>query len=994
MADSKKNTIPDGKPGSGTQKVKRFFGLTNAALANRTSVIILMFIILGIGVSSYITMPKENYPEISIPQIYVGVPYPGNSPLDMENLVTRYIEQEINTITGLDEITSTSIQDFASIVATFDFNIDAEEALLDVKDAVDRAKTDLPNDLPAEPNVFKMDFSLMPVINVNLSGEVPQDELKEYAEYLQDEIEKLPEISGVDLRGVQGKEISINVDFKKMEALEISFNDIEQAIAGENISMSGGNVVSGEYTRSIRILGEFETVGQLKDVIVKRDAGDIVYLRDVASVDFGYESATSYARANQQAILTLDIKKRSGRNLLDAADKIKVLVADAKEDRFPEAVEVSVTNDTSKMTRSMLANLNNSIISGVILVVLVLLFFLGLRNALFVGIAIPLSMLMGIGLLNLNGVALNIMVLFSLVLALGMLVDNGIVVVENIYRLMDEEGYAPLQAAKEGVGEVAWPIISSTATTSAAFAPLLFWDDIMGEFMKYLPITLITVLISSLFVALIINPVLTSMYMKIEDQSEKTNWVRFAVIVFGLLLVGIALRIYDNQLIGGILIALALIIVFNKFVFTPASFFFRTKMLPLLERFYKWVLRGALWGPVPAILVLATLLLFSASSNYYFGSKPKVDLFPESYPNYINIFIQKPIGTDIESTNDLTKQIEADLVDLLADYQVIIDSELTQVGDGTSDPNTGEVSQGETPNKARINVTFLEFHERQGINTSEVLTMLREELAQYPGVEITIDKDANGPPTGKPINVEVSGEDYVKLIEVTDDVKAYLNDFDVPGVEGLKTDLETGKPEIVVNLDRDKLRRYGLSTGQIAGNIRTSVFGKEISKLKDGEDDYPIWLRFNEESRYDINSILNQKITFRNNQGRMVQVPISTVASKDYSTTYGSVKRKDLKRVITIYSNVNSGYTGQEITTKYKDYMAAYEMPDGFDYKFTGQDEQSGESSAFLMRAFMIAMGLIFLILVSQFNSIISPFIIMFTVLPICPSLLLCRVLA
>lgn len=982
MAD-KKNMNPEEKNGEKTkvgQKVKRYFAITNAALANKTSVIILTFIILGIGISSYITMPKENFPEINIPQIYVSVAYPGNSPIDMENLVTRYIEQEINTVTGLDEVTSNSIQDFASIVATFDFSVDADEALLDVKDAVDRAKNDLPNDLPMDPTVFKMDFSQMPVINVNVSGDVPPDELKEHAEYLQDEIEKFSEVSGVDLRGVQEKEISIEVDFKKMEALQINFGDIEQAISGENISMSGGNVIAGDYTRSIRIIGEFENIKEIENVIVKRDDGDIVYLRDIAEVNFGYEARTSYARSNQLDILTLDIKKRSGRNLLDAADKIKLLTADALENRFPPEVNVEIVNDTSKQTRSMLTNLNNSIVSGVVLVVLVLLFFLGLRNALFVGVAIPLSMLMGIGLLNLNGVALNIMVLFSLVLALGMLVDNGIVVVENIYRLMDEEGYEPMQAAKEGVGEVAWPIIVSTATTTAAFAPLLFWDDIMGQFMKYLPITLIVVLASSLFVALVINPVLTSMYMKIEDQSAKTNWIKFFAIALVSLLVGIVFRVSGWKLLGGIFIAFALIMVLNKFIFTPASFFFRNKILPLLEKGYMRLLRGALWGPVPAILVLSTLFLFTASMGFYFGGNPKVDLFPESFPNYINIFIQKPIGTDIESTNALTKEIEADLEVLLKDYETIIENDLTQIGEGTADPNSGEVSQGESPNKARINVTFLEFPDRKGINTQDVLTELREELAEYPGVEITIDKDANGPPVGKPINIEVSGEDYVKLIELTDDIKAYLNDFDVPGVEGLKTDLETGKPEISINLDRDNLRRYGLSTGQIASNIRTSVFGKEISKLKDGEDDYPIWLRFNKDSRYDMESILNQKVTFRNNQGRMVQVPISTVANKEYTSTYGAVKRKELKRVITIYSNVNAGYTGAEINAKYKDYLAAYDMPDGYDYKFTGQEEQSNESSAFLMRAFIIAMGLIFLLLVTQFNSIYSPFIIMFTV--------------
>ena len=962
-----------------TNRVVRNFGLTNWAVNNRISVVIIIFLILGMGITAYTTMPKENFPEISIPEIYISVPYPGNSPLDMENLVARPIEKEINTITGLNKVTSNSVQDFTTIVATFDMSEDVDQALLEVKDAVDRAAPELPNDLPTDPNIFKMNFSELPVMNINISGYDNVDILKEYAELLQDEIEKFGEVSGVDIRGVQEKEVTINVDVKRMEALQINFGDVEGAIANENISMSGGSYASGELNRNIRILGEFKDMRSIENVIVKSEDGNIVYLKDIATVKFGFEETSSYARADLAKIVTLDIKKRAGENLIIMAEKIKALIADLNENRFPEKLKVELVNDTSKNTKKMVANLENSIISGVILVVLVLLFFLGLRNALFVGVAIPLSMFLGIALLNMMGVTLNMMVLFSLILALGMLVDNGIVVVENVYRLMDEEGMPAIQAAKEGVGEVAWPIIVSTATTLAAFSPLLFWDDIMGEFFYYMPLTLILVLGSSLFIALVINPVLTAMYMKIDNQQEKTNWLFFVTSIVVCFVLGALARTAEYKILGSLLWILGSILLANKFILTPVSYLFRNYALPFLERIYAWLLKLTLSSIVPVAIVGLTLVLFAVSSGFYFGSNPNFLLFPEGEPNYINIYVEKPIGTDIDITNELVLEIEQELSELLEPYGYMTEMVLAQVGEGTADPNAG-AGQSDTPNKARINVTFLEYEKRKGTKTTTLMAMIGEAMEKYPGANITIDKEPQGPPVGKPINIEVSGEDYEELIALVANIKQFLSEFDVPGVEGLKTDLETGKPELILNIDREKARRYGLSTGQIASNIRTAVFGKEVSKLKDGEDDYPIWLRFNEDLRDNIDIVLGQKITFRNNSGRMVQVPVSAVAEREYSSSYGSVKRKDLNRVITLYSNVIPGYAPDKIVNKYKEYLAAYEMPEGFSYKFTGEQEESSKSTEFLSRAFMIAIALIFLILVTQFNSIISPFIIIFTV--------------
>jgi multidrug efflux pump subunit AcrB len=494
------------------------FGITTWAVNNRKTVYLISFIIFIAGLGAYKSMPNESFPELQIPEIYVGIAYPGNSPEIIAEKITDPIEKELNSIKNVDEITSTSIDGYASIRVKFDFVVTPKQALQDVKDAVDKARTnkDFPNDLPVEPNIFEMDISEMPILNVNLSSNSHSiSQLNEYAELLEDMIEDIEEISGVDIRGTQEREMIIEVDPKKAEAVDVSFNDIQTAIQQENMTMSGGEYLDGTTKRTIKIEGEFKTADEIGGVIVRQEQYKPVYLRDVADVRFGDADTTSYARERGKTVVMLDVKKRSGQNLLTASQKIRELLVEVRLKKLiPTGVDISVTNDQSDKTIDMVSNLENSIIFGVILVVGVLLFFIGVRNSLFVGVAIPMSMLMSFLILNTMGVTLNTMVLFSLVLALGMLVDNGIVVVENVQRLM-EEGVDSFTAARKGVGEIAWPIIASTATTVAAFLPLAFWPGIMGEFMQYLPLTLIIVLSSSLFVALVVNPVMTAMWMRI-----------------------------------------------------------------------------------------------------------------------------------------------------------------------------------------------------------------------------------------------------------------------------------------------------------------------------------------------------------------------------------------------------------------------------------------------------------------------------------------------
>ncbi len=960
-------------------KTIREFGLSSFSVDNSTSVIILTLIITVLGLGAYRTMPKESFPEIVIPTVYVGTPYPGNSPVDMENLITRPIEKQLKSLNNVKDIKSTSVQDFSSIVVEFTPGVELAKAIQDVKDAVDKSKSELPTDLDQEPNVQEVNTSDFPIMNVNISGPYSEQELKRYGEYLEDAIEKLPEISKADLAGTVEREIQINVDPYKMESVGVSFGDIAGAVQTENLTISGGSIKNGDFERTLRIDGEFTNPEDLMNIIVKTDQQKIVYLRDVAEIKDTFKDRVSYARSKNLPVITINVTKRSGENLLDAADKIKEIIETTKANRFPENLEISITNDQSKQTRIQVSDLENSIIFGIILVVLVLMFFMGFRNALFVGSAIPLSMFISFLVLDSFGITLNLMVLFSLILALGMLVDNGIVVVENIYRLM-QDGKPRIQAAKEGVGEVAWPIITSTLTTLAAFLPLAFWDDLVGEFMKYLPITLIIVLSASLFVALVINPVMTAMYMKIEDMTQnkpKKASLRAAGLF---LLVGLVSYLAGWNTIGSLAVVTSVLIVVYVFYLRKAVGWFQAVYLVKLENGYESLLTFALKGKNPIKFLVGTFLLLIFSIALLGIRAPKVLFFPDNQPQLVNVFVEFPIGTSIEATNAFVDKMEDEMMTKLEPYGGIMESVITQVGEGTGDPTQGPSLQS-TPHKAKITIGFVDYIDRQGIDTNEAMEVIRDLAKVYPGVLITVDKQQNGPPVGNPVNIEFVGEDYEQLIAYVDETKAYLESNSIPGLEELKTDLSLGSPEVVVRIDREKARRFGLSTSSIAQELRTSLFGLEISKYKEGEDDYPILLRLEEDSRYDINTLVNKKIGFRDKFGEKREVPISAVADIQYGSTYGSVKRKDSEKVVSMFSNVLDGYNPTEINSQIKEAMAAYPVPEGITVKYTGEQEEQAKSQAFLLRALGIAISLIFLIIVAQFNSVVSPFIIMTSVL-------------
>jgi multidrug efflux pump len=989
--DTNENKTPDKE-----RFLLKSFSITNLAITNIKTVLLITFMIAIAGMGAYVSMPKEAFPELNIPEIYVGIAYPGVGPKDIEEKITKKIEKEINTIKGVDKIKSTSMFGYSMVVTTFDFKITPEQALRKVKDAVDKARGDMnfPKDLPAEPNIFEMSFSEFPIMNINLRSDVySQEEIHEFAKYLEDEIETevKDEVSKVEIRGVQKKEVKIEVDKSAAESREISFNDIQMAIANNNKNISAGEIKDNGIARSMLVEGEIKDLLDLEDITVKVENGKTTKLKDIAKVSFGAEDTSSYAREFMQPVVMVDVIKRSGTNLLDAAAKTKAVIEKAyKENRIPKEVKYTITNDMSFKTQDQVANLENNIISGVILVVLILQLFLGLRSALFVGIAIPMSMFMSFYILDAMGITLNIMVLFSLVLALGMLVDNGIVVVENIYRQLDD-GMEMFDAVKYGVGEIAWPIISSTATTVAAFIPLMMWPGIMGEFMQYLPLTLMVVLTCSLFVALVINPVLAIIFMKKDEtrQTAKRAWMKFLIAS----VLGLALVLSGSMTIGNLALFWAIFVVFNHYVMNPGTDFFQKKLLPATENGYRKLLISGL-SKHPGKILGGSFLLLILSFIIVGVASPKILFFPDNQPAYVNVFIELPIGTDISATNRIAKDAEKKIYDHLMkkykdavftnkhDTVPLINSLITQVGEGTSDPMAGP-QMGNTPHKARITVAFAEAPYRGKYLTSTIMKEIDSLLeGQYEAdVQIIVDKDAAGPPQEPPINIELYGDDYDTLIAEAEKMLIHLNSFNVEGIEKLRLDVETGKPELPIYTNRGMTGLMDISPAQIGMALRTSLFGADVSTFKIGDEEYDINVRYKDSTRKDIDALLSQKITFRNMKGQIVQVPINTLIDKPVRTsTYSAVKHKRLDKVVTIYSKNEEGTNANEIVEILKGKMKDYRPGNGVTFKFTGQMEEQAKEMGFLSKALLIAVFLVFLIIVTQFNSISSPAVIMTSV--------------
>ncbi|AYD48449.1 efflux RND transporter permease subunit [Arachidicoccus soli] len=977
------------------------FKPTSWSISNKTAIYLMMLFVTLAGIYQFATLPKEQFPDIVIPTIYVQTVYVGNSPKDMENLVTRPIEKQIKAITGakINKFTSTSQQDYSAIIVEFDTKVKTEVALQKVKDAIDKAKQDLPTDLTEEPTALEVNLSDQPIMYVNLSGDYDMTKLKKYADDLKDKLEDIPQLNRVDIVGAPEREFQIDVDNYKMQSAGVTFNDISNAVKGENLDISGGLLDVGNMQRNLQLKGQFKTKYDLEKVVIRNTKGAPIYLKDIATIKDTTRDAESFARLDGKNVVTLNIIKRSGENLIETSEAVQQAVKDAKGSIYPSDLKVVVTGDQSIKTKSSFNDLVNSIVIGFILVLVVLMFFMGVTNAFFVALSVPLSMfvafvlLPGADLIIGTHVTLNFIVLFALLFGLGIIVDDAIVVIENTHRIFTEgKGKLPITTAtKMAAGEIFVPVLAGTLTTLAPFFPLLFWPGIIGRFMVYLPTMLIFTLGASLLVAFIMNPVFAVDFMNHPEGEKEAKSAIFKKPVFWIVIgLGILLDLFGATFLGNLLIFFMLLVILYRYVLDGAIHSFQNKVLPWImshyENLLKWALKG--WRPVHLLLgtvgmLFLSIFLFSASVN---SGRTGIEFFPKTDPNQIFVYLKLPVGTRVEYTDSVTKVLEGKVDKILGiDYKTgktnpIVESVISNVAIGAADPSSGDRST--RSELGRVQVNFVEYAKRNGKDTKPYLDEIRAAMNGIPGAQITVDQESSGPPTDPPINIEVSSDNFDNLVKTAVNLKNFLDSIQVPGVEDLKMDVDLNNPELTLTVNRELAMSEGVSSAQIGQAIRTALFGLEVSKIKDGKDEYKIQLRSDELQRQNLSNLLNMNISFRDiaSGGAIKNIPIGTLVKVEPTSTFGSIKRKNEKRVITLISNVltTKGYNATAVNKVISDHIKDFKgKADGVTIKQTGEGEQQAETGAFLGNALLIALGLILLTLVIQFNSVSKSVIIL-----------------
>ncbi len=955
--------------------------ITEVSIDNRTSIFILTIIIIIFGLTSYISLPREAAPDVQIPLVIVSTPYFGVSPEDIESLITQHLEREINAISEVKEITSSSSEGYSLVRVEFESGFDIDDALQKVRDKVDKAMPDLPDDVE-KPEIIEINFSEFPIMTFNISGPQGLVLLKDIAEDIKDEVEKLEGVLEVSISGGLEREVKVDVDIDKLIYYNITFDDVIDIIRDENNTIPGGLIDNNNSSFLVRVPGEFDKPFVIQDLIVKVNDGKPIYVKDVADVDYAFEERNSYARLNKVDCVTISVSKRLGANIIELADGVRGVVK-TFEERLPDNIDFVFTVDASIDVKRSVKNLENNIVSGLFLVLLVLFSLLGFRNAMFVALAIPLSMLLSFVILSALGITLNFVVLFSLILALGMLVDNAIVIIENIYKFL-EDGNGLIEAAKQGAKEVAWPVTTSTMTTLMAFSPLMFWPGIVGDFMLYLPLTLIVTLASSLFVALIINPVFASKFMKlesVEDMKKSRNPFKRISYYFTEKMLPKTLVVYEkflNKTLGserkegskvnkrnwfGLLATLFLLIIsvglitsseIPSFISIPVSILLGVGTVYVFTN--------------PRLKVLAITVISLIFIMMIYGVIGQgVEFFPDTDPERVFISVESPTGTNIDMSNKIAKQIEDRIDNFL---EVDVKEYIANVGTSNNPFDGGGSS---TPNKSTITVQFINFNTR--FQSSSITTdQIRQAVLNIPGAEIEVQKQENGPPVGAAINVEIIGEDFELLGQLAEQVKEIV--AGVPGAVDIKDDYDSGRPEVRIEIDREKASLYSLNTFMIANSVRTAINGFEASKYRINEEEYDITVRLKKEQRESVDLLNTMRIPFEKD-GRNISIPLISVADIKYDKGPGSIKRKDLKRVVTITGNVDAGYNANAVLAEVTENLSDFNLPPDYFIEYGGQSEEQDKAAAFLSEAFMIAFFGIFLILVIQFNSFAQPLMIM-----------------
>ncbi|MBW2147352.1 MAG: efflux RND transporter permease subunit [Deltaproteobacteria bacterium] len=882
--------------------------IPDIAVRHRTTVFVLLGMLMFLGITSYIALPLESSPDVEIPFIKVTVSYTGTSPAEMETLVTNEIEKKLKGIKGTKEIRSTTSEGFTSITIEFHPEEDIDQALQRVKDKVDEAKPELPDEAD-DPEVTEINISEFPIIIISVYGDVEPFVLKKVAETLEDEIETIPGVLEVEVRGDVEREIRVEFDMQRLAAYGLTLMEIINPIRENNLTEPGGGIDLGGRRYTVRIPGEFEHVEDINSMILAVKNDRPIYLTDLATVVDTYEDRVDKSRYNGKESVTLAVKKRTGENIIHIADAVHAVLKEARH-RVPAGVQMAVTMDQSEDIREMVSSLENNILTGLVLVLVVILLFLGLRNAFIVALAIPYSMFITFATLEGVDITLNMVVLFSLILSLGMLVDNAIVIVENTYRHR-QMGKTRMQAAMDGAGEVAYPVIASTLTTVCAFFPMVFWPGIMGKFMTFLPKTVIIALFASLFVAMVINPAICSLFIKVKGEGSTDQPRRHAVF-----------RAY------------------RAFLSAALSYRYVTLLL--------------------AFSVIIAIIIAYGSWGH------GVELFPDVEPNRAYIAIKAPEGTSLDETDRITRDIEA-LIKQYPDIEYYV----TDVGADISKRGMGG---GGARNTAKINIEFKDYKVRSR-PSFELVGEIREKLAnRYPGVEINVETEKIGPPVGEPVEIEITGPDFGEVRAVAREVKKAV--AQVPGVVDLKDNAVFGRPELKVEIDRNRAIKLGLSSRMIALTVKTAIRGYKVGDYRVGEDEYDIVARLPEQFRRNLNDVMN--LTVPDLQGR--PVPISTVARIILQESQGKIHHVDQKRAITVSSNVR-GRLAEDVLEDARSRLSTMKFKPGIKINYRGESEDKEEAQAFLSWAFTIAVFLIALVLVTQFNSIRLPGIIMTSVI-------------
>lgn len=980
--------------------------LIDSAISHSRVIIGILVFILVAGTISYITIPKEATPDVNIPFIYISLSQKGISPDDSERLLVKPIEDEVKTVEGVKEVRSTAYSGGGNVLLEFNPGFDSDKAMDDVREKVDRAKSDLPNEAD-DPTVNEVNISAFPILLISLSGDLPDRTLQELAEFLQEEIETIPSVLEAKIGGKRKEQVDVIVDVRAIEGYDINLSTLINIVKQNNMMVSAGEQDTGDGSFSIKVPGLYENIEDVLDTPIKTYGDSVITFRDIAKVKRTFEDRKSFARVNGKNSVTIEVSKRIGENIIETVDLVKSIVNDAQKN-FPKNIKISFSQDSSKYIKNMLNSLQNNVIAAIILVLIIILGTLGIRSGFLVGVSIPGAFLSGVLALSLMGFTVNIVVLFALILSVGLLVDGAIVVVEYADRKINE-GLSITESYSLASKKMAFPIIASTATTLAAFLPLIFWPGIAGEFMKYLPITLICVLTSSLFMALLFVPVVGSssasiikillqIILPLIPALIAFNLIKIGkgyIPGFGIINIVLTILNYLLPLILFIFISIKIISFVNKIsnsLNAPIKQVSKTAVvlssesktspleLPGFTGFYAKLINKFLSHPAK-VVITAILILISIQFLYTrIGSG--VEFFPEVEPDLSKIVIYARGNLSVEEKNNYVARVENIILDIQKN-----NNEFKNIYS-----ISGNVSEQSEDSEDYIGSVSLEYVDLENRRPSIIiLKEIMEKTQIINGIKVETREQEAGPPRGKPINIKLTSSDKNLLFLEASRLKKFMDNY--PGLVNVEANLPAPGIEWEIKVNRKQASKFGANISSIGNVIKLSTNGIKLGEYRpdDTSESIPLYLRYPQEGRT-LDMLQNLRINTQNGL-----VPISNFVKIVPKNRTGNIIRVNSKNAINIKTDVDIGifadrkmkelefalgltsekpmYRGRPINN-----IKTFELNNNVQAKLTGESEDQKEAQRFLTKAFGVALFLMLMILLLQFNSFYSSFLILFAV--------------